>query len=120
MFIRVHPRDNVGIVVDPEGLTAREHIPQSHKIALAEIAAGEPVLRYGQVIGIANRAVASGSWVREEMIDLPAPPALDDLPLASEVPAPPAPLEGFTFDGFRNSDGSTGTRNILGLATTVQ
>ncbi|HXR77275.1 MAG TPA: galactarate dehydratase [Bryobacteraceae bacterium] len=128
--IRVHERDNVAIVVDPEGarsgaefsggLTAREHIPQSHKIAISTIERGSPVLRYGQIIGRANRAIPAGSWVREEMLDLPAAPALDQLALATNVPAPLPPLEGRTFQGFRNADGSVGTKNILGITTTVQ
>jgi galactarate dehydratase len=120
MFIRVHPRDNVAIVVRPEGMDAREHIPQSHKIALRDFVPGDPVLRYGQAIGYANRAIAEGSWVREEMLDMPAPPPLDELPLATDVPEEPEPLMGYTFEGFRNPDGSVGTRNLLGLATTVQ
>jgi TRAP-type mannitol/chloroaromatic compound transport system permease large subunit len=35
---------------------------------------------------------------------------------------PPAlpPLEGYTFEGYRNADGSVGTRNILAITTTVQ
>jgi galactarate dehydratase len=120
VYIRVNPRDNVAIVVDPEGMTAREHIPQSHKIALREFAAGEPVLRYGQVIGYANRGIAEGSWVREDLLEMPAAPSLDELPLATAVPPEPEPLAGYTFEGFRNPDGSVGTRNLLGLATTVQ
>jgi galactarate dehydratase len=130
MYIRVNSRDNVGIVVRPEGaaegsslrdgLVVREGIPQAHKVALVEIAAGEPVLRYGHTIGRANRAIAAGAWVREEFLDLPAPPALDRLPLATAVPSPLPPLAGCTFEGYRNSDGSVGTRNILGIATTVQ
>jgi galactarate dehydratase len=128
--IRVHERDNVAIVLDSDGarsgtefgggLTAREHIPQSHKVALSAIDRGGPVFRYGQIIGRANRAIPAGSWVREEMLDLPAAPALDQLPLATEVPAPLPPLEGCTFQGFRNADGSVGTKNILGITTTVQ
>ena len=35
-------------------------------------------------------------------------------------PAPQAPLEGYTFEGYRNADGSVGTRNILGISTSVQ
>jgi galactarate dehydratase len=120
MYIRVNDRDNVGIVVNPEGLQARELIPQSHKVALADLAAGEPVIRYGHTIGYANRAIPHGSWVREEHLDLPAPPALDQLPLATATPDPLPPLEGYTFQGYRNPDGSAGTRNILGIATTVQ
>jgi galactarate dehydratase len=48
------------------------------------------------------------------------PPPLDRLPLSTAVPAPLPPLEGYTFEGYRNSNGSAGTRNILGIATTVQ
>jgi galactarate dehydratase len=89
-------------------------------VALAGIAAGEPILRYGEVIGYASRAIRRGSWVREELVTLPEPPALDRLPLATAVPPPAPPLEGFTFEGFRNADGSVGTRNLLGIATSVQ
>ncbi|MDQ6708875.1 MAG: galactarate dehydratase, partial [Acidobacteriota bacterium] len=120
-FIRVNPRDNVAIVVHPDGFAGRERIPQSHKIALRNFDTGDPVLRYGQAIGYANRTIAEGSWVREEMLDMPAPPPLDQLPLATAVPAPLPPLDrDYTFEGFRNADGSTGTKNILGITTTVQ
>jgi galactarate dehydratase len=51
---------------------------------------------------------------------MPEPPALDDLPICTAVPAPLPPLEGFTFEGFLNDDGSVGTKNILGITTTVQ
>jgi len=130
MYIRVNDRDNVGIIVHPDGvaagvqlpggLTAREKVPQSHKVALRDIDASEAILRYGQVIGYANRAIPAGAWVREELIDMPAPPPLDQLPLSTAVPAAAPPLEGYTFEGYRNPDGSVGTRNILGIATTVQ
>ena len=130
MYIRVNPRDNVAIVVHPDGaaagaqlpggIIAREHVPQSHKIALRHFEIGEPVLRYGQVIGYAKRAIPTGSWVREDLIDLPLPPMLDRLPLSTAVPPLLPTLAGYTFDGYRNPDGSVGTRNILGIVTTVQ
>ena len=120
-FIRVHANDNVAIVVHPDGYEGRERIPQSHKVALNDFEIGDPVLRYGQAIGYATRTIAAGSWVREEMLDMPAPPPLDELPLATAVPAPLPPLDRhYTFEGFRNPDGSTGTKNILGITTTVQ
>lgn len=129
-LVRVHPADNVAIVVDPEGLAAgtelgdglvlSEAVPQAHKVALQSIASGDPVLRYGTPIAIAVRAIPRGSWVREESLTLPPAPELDELPLATEVPPPQPPLEGFTFDGYLNADGTVGTRNILALTTTVQ
>ena len=62
MYIRVNQRDNVGIIVDPEGVAGStgEWIPQSHKIALCQLEAGQPVLRYGQNIGFANRTLQIG------------------------------------------------------------
>ena len=130
LYIRIHASDNVGIIVNPEGLpsgaafpdglTLRERIPQSHKVALQDLETGEPVMRYGQIIGHAARSLHAGDWVREDAIDLPAAPALDELPLATQVPEPLAPLTGYTFEGYCNEDGSAGTKNILGVTTTVQ
>ena len=105
---------------NPTGLTIRERIPQSHKVALARIGAGEPVMRYGQGIGLANRNIEPGMWVRDEMLNLPPPPPLEEMLLATAVPPPAERLDGYTFEGFHNADGSVGTRNILGIATTVQ
>ena len=72
------------------------------------------------MIGTAAVAIAAGSWVREEMVNLPKAPSLDELKLSTAVPAPLPPLTGYTFEGFRNPDGSVGTKNILGITTTVQ
>ena len=130
LYVKVHERDNVAIIVNPEGLSAgasfrsglvlTEAIPQSHKVALCDLEKGEAIVRYGQVIGHANRAIHTGSWVREEIVDLPAAPALNELPLATAVPPPLPPLEGYTFEGYRDSSGAAGTKNILGITTTVQ
>jgi len=130
LYIQVHPSDNVAIIVNPEGLpaatqfadglTLKERIPQAHKVALRDLQRGDPVKRYGQIIGFAARPIAVGSWVHEDAIELPQPPALDELPLATATPVPQPALTGYTFDGFRNADGSVGTKNILGITTTVQ
>lgn len=129
-YVQIHELDNVGIIVNaegvkpgaefPGGLSAAETIPQSHKITLRDLEAGEPVLRYGAVIGHAKRAIPRGSWVREDLLDMPAAPPLEELPLATATPEPLPPLEGYTFEGYRNPDGTAGTRNILGITTTVQ
>ena len=129
-YLRLHEGDNVAVVVNDrgvsagavfdDGLRARDAIPQAHKIALRPIAEGEAVRRYGAVIGTARRAIGEGCWVKESDLDLPSPPALDALPRCTEVPAAAPPLEGYTFEGFRNADGSVGTRNLLGITTTVQ
>lgn len=129
-FIRIHPRDNVAIVVNdgglprgavfPNELALLEAIPQGHKVALALIAQGEPVRRYGEIIGFAQREIRPGAWVREEFVALPDPPPLDHVPLATATPPPREPIGDLTFDGYPNPDGTAGTRNILAITTTVQ
>jgi galactarate dehydratase len=132
-YIRVDPRDNVAIVVNDGGLAAgtrfpcgielAEAIPQAHKVALAAIPAGAPIVRYGVAIGHAVAPLARGGWVREDRVTLPPAPDLAELARIVESIAPPqplAPLEGVTFLGYRNPDGTAGTRNILGITTTVQ
>jgi galactarate dehydratase len=129
-YIRVHPNDNVAIVVNdgglgegavfPDGLALRERVPQGHKVALTDLAEGDAVIRYNVVIGYALQALPKGSWINEHVIRMPEPPGLDDLPIATVKAPAMAPLEGFTFDGYRNADGSVGTRNILAITTTVQ
>ncbi|NDF45732.1 MAG: galactarate dehydratase, partial [Betaproteobacteria bacterium] len=128
--IRMHPRDNVAIVANdgglpagtvlPEGLTLRDQVPQGHKVALVDVPADTPVWRYGVAIGYALKDIAAGSWVHERLLQMPSARSLDDLPIATVKPDPLPPLEGYTFEGYRNADGSVGTRNILAITTTVQ
>ncbi|KAB2851155.1 MAG: galactarate dehydratase [Hyphomicrobiaceae bacterium] len=126
----MHAADNVAIVADDLGLSkgaqiaggasSREFIPQGHKIALADIAKGAPVRRYDVVIGYAAENLPAGSWVNEKRLVMPATPPLADLPVATHNTPLSPPLEGYSFEGFRNADGSVGTRNLLAITTTVQ
>ena len=130
LYIKVHPTDNVAIIVNnnglPEGtqfadgLTLAEHVPQGHKVALQAIAQGDTIIRYGEVIGYANQDIRKGAWISEHQVDLPKAPALNTLPLATKVPEPLPSLEGYSFMGYRNADGSVGTKNMLGITTSVQ
>lgn len=130
LFIRMHAADNVAIVANDGGLPAGtvfadglrlvEHVPQGHKVALEDLAEGDVVRRYNVVIGYALKALPRGSWVNERVLRMPAAPELEGLPMATVKPPALAPLEGHTFEGYRNADGSVGTRNILAITTTVQ
>ncbi len=126
----MHAADNVAIIANdgglpagtvlPSGLRLVEQVPQAHKVALLDIAQGEAVRRYNVVIGYARQAIAAGSWVHERLLQMPEARSLEGLPIAT-VPAPDLPpLEGYTFEGYRNADGTVGTRNILAITTTVQ
>jgi len=44
-------------------ITAAEEIPDGHKLSLRPIRAGEPVVKYGVVIGAAARDIPAGVWV---------------------------------------------------------
>jgi len=126
----MHERDNVAIVANDgglpagtvlaSGLTLRDHVPQGHKVALTDLPAGAAVRRYDVVIGRAQRDIPAGSWVHERLLAMPEARSLEGLPIATARPDPLPPLEGYTFEGYRNPDGSVGTRNILAITTTVQ
>ena len=130
LYIKMDERDNVAIVVNdgglpadtvfPSGLQLVEKIPQAHKVALVPIAKGEAVRRYNVTIGIALKDIPAGSWVHERLLEMPNARGLDNLPIATVKPEPMPALEGYTFEGYRNADGSVGTRNILAITTTVQ
>lgn len=129
LYIKVHDADNVAIVVNNQGLPSgtrfddglqlTEHVPQGHKVALSDIPQAGAILRYGEVIGYALRPIPQGSWIEESLVALPEAPPLNSLPLANNVPPALPPLEGYTFEGYRNADGSVGTRNLLGITTSV-
>ena len=130
LVIKVTDKDNVAIAVQDiaadtlvlPGLTAREPIPQAHKIALTDIPKGGEIIRYGVVLGYAKDAIPMGSWINEHMLDLPESPALDNMPFGTnlvpveDLPDPPRK----TWMGYRNKTGPAGTRNLLGIVTTVQ
>ncbi len=135
LTIRMHANDNVAIVANDGGLPAgtrlpegapgaglmlRDKVPQGHKVALVDLPEGTAVLRYDVPIGYASKDIAAGSWVHERLIRMPAPRALQGLPMATVAAPKTSPLTGYTFEGYRNADGSVGTRNIFAITTTVQ
>jgi galactarate dehydratase len=130
LYIKMHDADNVAIVANDGGLAAGsqfpcglrlvERVPQGHKVALVDLRKGDDVRRYNVTIGRAARDLPAGSCVNEAALEMPAARPLDGLPIANAKRAPMEPLEGYTFEGYRNADGSVGTRNILAITQTVQ
>ncbi|CAB3928021.1 galactarate dehydratase [Achromobacter deleyi] len=130
VLIQIHPQDNVAIVANdgglpagttlPDGLVLVDTVPQGHKVALQDLAEGEAVRRYNVVVGYAAKALPRGSWVNERVTTMPTARSLQDLPVGTRRTAPLPPLDGYTFQGYRNADGTVGTRNILAISTTVQ
>jgi altronate hydrolase len=124
--IRLSPEDNVVVAVDQivvgaaaAGVSARERVMRGHKMAIAAIGQGEPVRKYGQIIGFASKPIAPGDWVHvhnTEMHDFArdyrfAEGAKNDEMLSPESRA--------TFQGYVRPGGKTGTRNYIGILTSV-
>lgn len=129
LYIKIKEQDNVAIAVNDipagtevmPGIYAHQDIPQAHKIALCNIPRGSEIIRYGVILGYAINAISQGDWINEHMLELPTPPDVDHMEFAinlvTDLPDPPVD----TWDGFKNPwGGPAGTRNILGISTTVQ
>lgn len=131
-FIRIHENDNVAIAIEKleKGTEIRvsgakgdtcvrtlEEIPQGHKIALADLSEGTPVIKYGFPIGITKADVKEGSWIHTHNIMT----GLGDL---LEYEYEPTPVkekitEDVTFMGYERKDGKTGVRNEIWIIPTV-
>jgi len=130
LLIHLNQVDNVAVVANdlglPKGtvltggLTLRESIPQGHKIALTDLAPGDPVVRYGVIIAFALQSIPAGGWVNEKNTILPGAPEIDALPMSTNLVDLGPALSGATFQGYLNTNGSVGTRNLLAISTTVQ
>jgi len=122
-YLRLHPTDNVvvavadlspGDIVDDVKIIRR--IPRGHKAAVRPIAKNMPALKFGQIIGFATQDIAPGDWVHEHNIAFQSV----DRDYEFEVDArDPAPQSGASFQGFRRANGRVGTRNYLGILTSV-
>ena len=127
-LIRLHSSDNVLIAKAPISLgqelpnltaRARAQIPAGHKVAACRIDQGEPIRKYNAIIGVASRTIEPGDYVHShniELVDFARDPGfgLDVQPVAYVPEA-----ERATFQGYVREDGRVGTRNFIGLLSSV-
>ena len=123
--IRLHPEDGVVIArvtllpgtPVADGVAAAERIPAGHKVATRPHAAGEPVRRYGQIIGFATKPIAPGQHVHTQNLGMGA----FSRDYAFGVDARPTEYvnQPATFQGIRRPDGRVATRNYIGILTSV-
>ncbi|SMX31490.1 D-galactarate dehydratase [Octadecabacter ascidiaceicola] len=118
--LRLNEIDNVAIALS--ALEAGEDIattaiPRSHKVAIVDIAAGAHVLRYGQIIGRAERFIPAGTHVHVHNISMSGHSS--EHAFSSSVKHLMAPEFARTFEGYHREDGSVGTRNYIGVLTSV-
>jgi altronate hydrolase len=127
-FIKIHSNDMVAVAlkplasgtqldVDGQQVTLREDIPQGHKFALTDVAAGEAVIKYGCSIGVAKEAIPAGSWVHIHNVKT----GLGDLLTYTydRQDTSLAQREQAYFQGYRRPDGKVGVRNEIWIIPTV-
>ncbi|MBQ3484173.1 MAG: altronate dehydratase [Clostridia bacterium] len=127
-LLRITPKDNVAVAlsviekgaaveVDGIALTAENEIPAGHKIALADITAGEKVIKYGFPIGYAKEDVKQGQHIHVHNLHTCLSGELE----YTWNPTWPAneTAEPATFMGYPRKDGKVGVRNELWILPTV-
>jgi altronate hydrolase len=127
MIIRLQPDDNVAVArlaLTPgaplgDGLAVRDPIPAGHKVALLDIAAGEAVRKYGQIIGFASEPIPAGAHVHVDNVEMrdferDTAPGSQARPTAFFNDG-----ERASFLGFKRASGGVGTRNYLAVLTSV-
>jgi altronate hydrolase len=126
--LRLHDADNVVVAIDsvlagtvlPFGLTVVDRVPKGHKLATSGIGQGQPVRKFGQIIGFASQDIPPGSWVHVHNV------AIQDVELdyafAQEVHQDQVLRTGELpahFQGFHRAGGKIGTRNYIGILSSV-
>ncbi|WP_416208089.1 UxaA family hydrolase [Chelativorans sp. M5D2P16] len=126
-FLRLSQNDNIAVAARKieegaplaDAVHALERIPFGHKVALEPVESGQAVRKFGQVIGFASKAIRPGEWVHEHNLEMgeferdyrfcqDAQP-VNVLPVAEQA----------TFQGYRRANGRVGTRNYIGILTSV-
>lgn len=124
--LRLHADDNVIIAVDQidegtlaGGVSALTRIPRGHKLAVAKIESGAPIRKFGQIIGFASGDIAPGAWIHEHNCDFAAFERDYAFCADAQGDALLPEAERATFEGFRRANGKWGTRNYIGILTSV-
>lgn len=125
-MLTLHPDDNVAVALadisagdmdSAAGIEALQSVKQGHKIAICAIKAGQNVLRYGQIIGEATKDISAGEHVHVQNLGMGA--HTNDYAHAREAKPLVPTSQPRSFDGYHRADGSVGTRNYLGILTSV-
>lgn len=127
-FFKINPKDKVIVALQPvpagtvlqvegEELKVLSDVAAGHKIALVDIAVGEPIIKYGFPIGTASEPIARGQWIHTHNVKTTLGDLLDYTytPDFHELDA----IAPKTFQGYRRTDGKAGIRNEVWILPTV-
>ena len=125
--LRLSSEDNVIVAaesIEPgaalqDGVVARQRIPFGHKIADRALAVGEPITKFGQIIGFASKPIAKGDWVHEHNVEMHDFARDYQIAQAAKTENVLPVEEQATFEGFKRANGRAGTRNYIGILTSV-
>ncbi|HZO88703.1 MAG TPA: altronate dehydratase family protein [Chthonomonadaceae bacterium] len=115
------------ILNDGRAVRLRADVPPGHKFALREVAEGEPVRKFGQIIGYATAGIRPGDWVHTRNLGFGKGEGEGEGALhleyeySTDVPTVDyyGPEQQRTFPGYARPDGRVGTRNYVALISTV-
>lgn len=125
--LALNPQDNLLVALETidagtalgGGLTASQRVPRGHKLAARAIAEGEAVLKFGQIIGFATAPIPAGAWIHEHNVAM-RDFARDYAFCESYQPTQMVPEHRrATFEGYKRANGKVGTRNYIGILTSV-
>jgi altronate dehydratase len=125
-MLRLHPQDNIAVALvdlaageasSDAGPILVQSVKQGHKFAVLPISAGQNILRYGQIIGQATCDIARGEHVHVHNLGMGE--HTRDYAYARDAKALDPAGEARTFDGYHRADSTVGTRNYLGILTSV-
>lgn len=124
--LRLNAADNLIVAVDVinqgtsvHGVAASARVPRGHKMAITKIAKGAPVTKFGQIIGFASEDILPGAHIHTHNCSFKA--FERDYAFCQDArPRDVLPVEQqATFQGFRRANGKVGTRNYIGVVTSV-
>ncbi|WP_266064567.1 UxaA family hydrolase [Brucella intermedia] len=123
-YLTLSPADNVAVALQPfavgshaAGTIMLEAIAKGHKFSVRPIFAGEPIIKYSQIIGFATADIAKGQHVH--IHNVRPSDANDERRAVKRNFAVRQTLSSYTFNGYRRADGRFGTRNYIGVMTSV-
>jgi altronate hydrolase len=125
--LRLNVKDNVLVAIDviepgavlSEGPVALQRVPKGHKVAVAPIAVGEPIVKFGQIIGFASEAIVPGAHVHSHNCEFHAFERDYAFAQDAKEEAILPVSEQATFEGYRRPNGKVGTRNYVAILTSV-
>jgi altronate hydrolase len=126
-MLRLNAQDNVLIsnrIIDKgelgaEGIVTTARIMRGHKMASTAISKGTPIRKFGQIIGFAKSDIKAGDWVHEHNVEMGELSHVYAFAQAAKKEVMVPENERATFQGFRRKNGKVGTRNYIGIMTSV-